>query len=58
MTAKLEKVEIYTKGPPDKKRCISTSVGTMAKKPDRGSNAGLLSPKSHNLLITWSYKVI
>ena len=52
MTAKLGKVEIYNKGPPDKKRCISTSVRTMAKKLDRvvGSNAGLLSPKSHNLL--------
>ena len=32
----------------------------MSKKLDRvvDSNAGLLSTKSHNLLITWSYKVI
>ena len=44
----------------DKKRCISTSVRTMAKKLDRvvGSKASLLSTKSHNLLITWSHKVI
>ena len=32
----------------------------MATKVDQvvGSNAGLLSTKSHNLLITWSHKVI
>ena len=44
----------------DKKRYISTSARTMAKKLDRvvGSNAGLLSTKSHNLLITWSHKAI
>ena len=43
----------------DKKRYISTSAGTMAKKLDRmvGSDADLLSTKSHNLLITWSHKV-
>ena len=44
----------------DKKRYISTSARTMAKKPDRvvDSKAGLLSTKPHNLLITWSHKVI
>ena len=42
------------------KHYISTSARTMAKKLDRvvGPNAGLLSTKSHNLLITWSHKVI
>ena len=42
----------------DKKRYISTSARTMAKKLDRvvGSNSGFLSTKSHNLLITWSHK--
>ena len=36
----------------DKKRYISTSARTMAKKLDRvvGSNKSLLSTKSHNLL--------
>ena len=72
MTAKLGKVEIYSKGPAhiksvgsshdvtDRKRYISTSMGPMATKIDRvvGSNAGLLSTKSHDLLITWSHKVI
>ena len=70
MTAKLGKAEIYNKKPPsikslssdhltDKKRYISTSSRTMAEKLDRvlGSNAGLLSTKSHNLLIKWSHKV-
>ena len=46
----------------DGKRYISTSAGPMATKLDRvvGSiiYAGRLSIKSHNLLITWSYKVI
>ena len=46
----------------DAKRYISTSAGPMATKLDRvvGSiiYAGRLSIKSHNLLITWSYKVI
>ena len=43
-----------------KKRYILTSTRPMATKFDRvvGSNAGLLSTKSHNLLITWSHKVI
>ena len=43
----------------DKKRYISTSTRTMAEKLERvvGSNAGLLSTKSHNLLIKWSHKV-
>ena len=43
----------------DGKRYIWTSAGPMATKLDRvvGYNAGLLSIKSHNLLITWSYKV-
>ena len=43
----------------DAKRYISTSAGPMATKLDRvvGSNTALLSIKSHNLLITWSYKV-
>ena len=72
MTAKLGKVGIYNKGPPsiksfdasdhvtNKKCYISTSARTIAKKRDRVvvSNAGLLSTKSHNLLITWSHKVI
>ena len=66
MTVKLGKVKIYSKGPPpikstgsndhvtDKKRYISTSATPMATKLDRvvGSNAGLMSTKSHNLLIT------
>ena len=40
----------------DEKRYISTSAKTI----DRmvGSNTGLISTKSHNLLITWSHKVI
>ena len=44
----------------DKKRYISTSARTMAMKLDRmvDSKAGLLSTKPHNLLITWSNKVI
>ena len=79
MTAKIDKVDVYSKGPPsiesfdalitwpnyhmaDGKRYISTSAGPMATKLDRvvGSiiYAGRLSIKSHNLLITWSYKVI
>ena len=43
----------------DKKRYISTSTRTMAEKLERvvGSNAGLLSTKSRNLLIKWSHKV-
>ena len=43
----------------DAKRYISTSAGPMATKLDRvvGSNTALLSIKSHNLLIMWSYKV-
>ena len=43
----------------DGKHYISTSAGPMATKLDRvvGSNTALLSIKSHNLLITWSYKV-
>ena len=43
----------------DKKRYISTSAKTMAKKLGRvvGSNAGLLSIKSHKLWIKWSHKV-
>ena len=43
----------------DAKRYISTSAGPMATKLERvvGSNAGLLSIKSYNLLITWPYKV-
>ena len=43
----------------DGERYIWTSAGPMATKLDRvvGYNAGLLSIKSHNLLITWSYKV-
>ena len=71
MTAKLGKVEIYSKGPPsiksfdalskwsrdpvtDKKGYISTSPRPLATKLGRvvSSNAGLLSTKSHNLLIT------
>ena len=41
----------------DGKRYISTSAGPMATKLGRvvGSNAGLLSLRSHNLLITWPY---
>ena len=77
MTAKLEKVETYSKGAPsikssdgfspsssdhvtDKERYISTSARTIAKKLDNlvCSNVGFLSTKSHNLLITWSHKVI
>ena len=72
MTAKLGKVEIYSKGPPhitsmrssdhvtDRKRYISTSARPMVTKIDRvvGSDAGQLSTKLHNLLITWSHKVI
>ena len=44
----------------DKKRYISTSAGTMAKKLERvvGSNASLLSTNSYNLLITLSHEVI
>ena len=45
----------------DKKRYILTSAGPMATKPDRvvGSNAGLLSTKSHKSnKITWSHKII
>ena len=74
MTAKLGKVEIYNKGSPsmksfealssrssdhvtDKKH-ISISGRTMAKKLDKVVGCGLLSIKSHNLLITWSHKVI
>ena len=43
----------------DGKCYISTSAGPMSTNLDRvvGSNAGLLSINSHNLLITWSYKV-
>ena len=43
----------------DKKRYISTSARPMATKLGRvvGSNAGFLSIKSHNLLMTWSHKV-
>ena len=43
----------------DGKRYIWTFARPMATKLDRvvGYNAGLLSIKSHNLLITWSYKV-
>ena len=42
----------------DKKRYISTSVRTMAKRLDGvvGSDARFLSKKSHNLLIKWSQK--
>ena len=44
----------------DKKRYISTSARIMAKKLDRvvDYKAGLLSTKPHNLLISWSHKVI
>ena len=44
----------------DKKDYILTSAGPMATKLDIvvGSNVGLLSTKSRNLLITWSSKVI
>ena len=66
MTVKLGKVEIYSKEPPpikstgpsdhvtDKKRYISTSARPMATKLDKvvGSNAGLFSTKSQNLLMT------
>ena len=43
-----------------KERYTSTSSRTMSKKLDRevGSNADLLLAKSHNMLITWSHKVI
>ena len=43
----------------DGKHYIATSAGPMANKLDRvvGSSTALLSIKSHNLLITWSYKV-
>ena len=65
MTAKLDKVEVYSKGTPSIKSFdalitrsssvveISISVGPMATKLDRvvDSNAVLLSIKSHNLLI-------
>ena len=76
MTGKIDKAEIYSKGPPsiesfnalitwpsyhvaDGKCYIWTSGGPMATEFDRvvGSNAGLLCIKSHNMLITWSYKV-
>ena len=73
MTTKIDKVGVYSKGPTsvesfdalitwpsyhmtDGKRYISTSVEPMATKLV-GSNAGILSIKSQNLLITWSYKV-
>ena len=41
------------------KRYLSTSAGSIATKLARvmGSNRGLLSMKSHNLLIMWLYKV-
>ena len=44
----------------NKKRYISTSARPVTNKLDRmvGSNSGLLSTKSYNLLITWSHKVI
>ena len=44
----------------DEKRYISTSARPMATKLGRvvGSNASFLSIKPHNLLITWSHKVI
>ena len=44
----------------DRKRYISTSARPMANKLERvmGFIVGLLSTKSHNLLITWSHKVI
>ena len=56
MTAKLGKVEIYTKGPTSTK----SFARPMAMKPDKvmDSNAELLSTESHNMLITWSHKVI
>ena len=43
----------------DGKHYISTSAGPMATKLDRvvGSNVGLLSIKSYNLLTTWPFKV-
>ena len=43
----------------DKKRYISISASPIATKRDRGvaANAGLLSTKSHNLLITWPHKM-
>ena len=73
MTTKIDKVDVYSKGPTsvesfdalitwpsyhmtDGKRYISTSVEPMATKLV-GSNAGILSIKSQNLLITWLYKV-
>ena len=73
MTTKIDKVGVYSKGPTsvesfdalitwpsyhmtDGKRYISTSVEPMATKLV-GSNAGILSIKSQNLLITWLYKV-
>ena len=63
LTARPGKVDVYSNGPPsieslsmqssgcvtDEKCYFSTSTRSMATKPDRvlGSNAGLLSTKSH-----------